>query len=62
MDDLGSLEKGMSIKIGQSSSSEVLDASGMTIKVQWLPVIDTLLIAFIAIVIGSIIIVTFRRK
>jgi len=52
----------MSIKIGQSSSSEVLDASGMTIKVQWLPVIDTLLIAFIAIVIGSIIIVTFRRK
>ena len=62
MEDLGPLSKNMNIKIGQICSSKVLDASGMTIKVQWLPIIDTLLIVFIAIIIGLILYVTFRRN
>jgi hypothetical protein len=62
MDDLGPLNKNLNIKIGQNSTSKVLDLSGMTIKVQWLPIVDTLLIVFITMVVGLILFITFHRK
>ena len=62
MDDLGPLNKNLNIKIGQNSTSKVLDMSGMTIKVQWLPIVDTLLIVFITMVVGLILFITFHRK
>lgn len=62
MDDLGPLNKNLNIKIGQNRTSNVLDMSGMTIMVQWLPIIDTPLIVFITMVVGLILFITFHRK
>jgi len=62
MSDLGPIHKSMSIQMGQSSTSSVLDENGMTISVNWMSFVDILLILFMVIVILLILFITFRSK
>ncbi|WII07793.1 InlB B-repeat-containing protein [Methanomassiliicoccales archaeon LGM-RCC1] len=62
LDDLGSISKSWSVRMGQSSTSDVLEEGGMTIVVKWVSLADILLVIFVVIVAILLLFITFYRK